>query len=122
MTEIEFWAFINTAIAVKGRMKQVSGYMDKDNQNIQENGRYIGGHSALFNGHDKLSKNKIEEIGSLLFDSSVSKNAKEAILMILAHYPRKVALDILREYNKNPDKELIYYAKTALWECHIWNE
>jgi hypothetical protein len=96
--------------------------MDSDEQNVNENGRYIGGHSVLFNGYDGLSEDRIEEIGGLLFDPSVASQAKEAILMILAHYPKKVALDILRKYNKNPDKELRYYAKTALWECHMWNE
>ncbi len=122
MTEKAFWAFLNMAIAIKGRVKQASGYIDSDNQDINENNRYIGGHSALFNGHDRLSEDRIEEIGSLLFDTSVSKQAKEAVLMILAHCPKRCALDILRRYSKNPDKELEYYAKTALWECHMWND
>ncbi|MBN2453700.1 MAG: hypothetical protein JXB40_05535 [Candidatus Omnitrophica bacterium] len=122
MTEKEFWAFINTAVAIKGRMEQISSYSDSCDTQIQENGRYIGGHAVLFNGHDRLSEDTIRKIGSLLFDRFVSKQAKEAILMLLAHHPKKVALEILRKYNKNPDKELTYYAKTALWECRIWKE
>ena len=122
MTEKGFWAFISMAIAVKGRMNQVSGYVDSDGQDINENGRYLGGHSVLFKGYDKLSEEKIEEIGSLLFDSSVSGQAKEAVLTLLAHYPKRCALNILRRYNKDPDKDLAYYAKTALWECHMWNK
>lgn len=122
MTEKTFWAFLDMAIATKGRMKQVSGYIDSDDRNINENGRYLGGHSVLFKGYDRLSEERIEEIGGLLFDQSVSKQAKEAVLMLLAHYPKRCALNILRKYNSNPDKELAYYAKTALWECHMWNE
>jgi hypothetical protein len=52
----------------------------------------------------------------------VSGQAKEAILMILAHYPKKVALNILRGYNNSPDKELKYFAETTLWEYRMWNE
>src|SRR3989338_4060216 len=122
MTEKAFWAFLEMAIAIKGRMKQVSGYIDSDDQNVQENGQYIGGHSLLFKGYDRLSEDRIEEIGGLLFDQSVSKHAKEAALTLLAHYPKRCALNILHRYNKNPDKELAYYAETALWECRMWNK
>ncbi len=122
MTEKAFWAFLNMAIAVKGRMNQVSGYTNSNNLNIHENGQYLSGHSLLFNGHDKLSEERIEEIGSLLFDPIVSKPAKEAVLTILAHHPKRCALNILSRYNKSPDKKLSYYAKTALWECRMWNE
>lgn len=122
MTEKAFWAFLNTAIAVKGRMDQVTGYIDCDNRDIQENSQYFGGHFVLFKGHDRLSEERIEEIGGLLFDRSVSKQAKEAVLMILAHYPKRCALNLLSKYNRNPDKELAFYAETALWECRMWNE
>lgn len=122
MTEKAFWAFLNTAIAVKGRIDQVSGYMDSNNQNICENSRYIGGHYVLPKGYDRLSEERIVEIGGLLFDRSISKQAKEAVLMILAHYPKRCALNLLSKYSRNPDQELAFYARTALWECQIWNE
>ena len=122
MTENMFWSFLKVAIAEKGRVNQAFGCMDSDEQDVNETECYIGGHSVLFNGHDLLSEDRIEEIGGLLFDPAVSRQAKEAILMILAHCPKKVALNILRRYNKNPDKELKYFAETALWECRIWNE
>ncbi len=121
MTEKAFWEFIRMAIA-KGRMDQVSGYIDSDDQDIHENGRYVGGHSVLFEGYDRLPKERMDQIGGLLFDPSVSKQAKEAVLMLLAHYPKRCALNILRKYNSNPDKDLAYYAKTALWECQMWNK
>jgi len=121
MTEKAFWAFLNVASAIKGRMNQVSGYIDNNDCDIRETGRYMGGHSVLFKGYDKLPEERIEEIGNLLFDRSVSRETKEAVLMLLAHYPKKCALNILRKYNSKPDKELTYYAKTALWECQIWN-
>jgi hypothetical protein len=122
MTEKEFWAFLKMSIAVNGRMDQVSGYIDSDNRDIQENGRYLGGHSVLFNGYDNLPEDRIKEIGSILFDPVVSKSAKEAVLMILAHYPKRCALKLLDRYNRNPDKELKYFAEIALWECRMWNE
>lgn len=122
MTEKAFWEFLKMAIAIKGRMNQVSGYIDRDGQDIHETGRYIGDHSVLFKGYDRLSEERIEEIGALLFDQSISKQAKEAVLMLLAHYPKRCALNILRRYNSNPDKDLAYYAKTALWECQMWNK
>ena len=122
MTEKVFWEVLRIAIAKKGRVQQTSGCIDSNGRDIHETGRYIGGHSVLFNRYDELSEERIKEFGVLLFDSSVSKQAKEAVLMILAHYPKKCALNILRKYNSNPDKELAYYAKTALWECQMWNE
>ncbi len=122
MTEKAFWAFLNMAIAIKGRVNQISGYADSQDQNMNENGRYLSGHSVLFKGYDRLSEERIEEIGSLLFDQTVSKQAKEAVLMLLAHYPKRCAVNILHRYNGNHDKELDYYVKTALWECQMWNE
>jgi len=122
MTENIFWAFLNMAIAIKGRMKYASGYIDSDNRDIKEEDNYIGGHSVLFKDHDRLPEERIEEIGSLLFDRSVSRRTKEAVLMLLAHHPKRCALDILHRYNQDPDKDLAYYAKTALWECRMWNK
>jgi len=122
MTEKAFWAFLNTAITVKRRMDQVTGYIDCDNRDIQENSQYLGGHSVLFKGHNRLSEVRVEEIGSLLFDISVSRWTKEAVLMLLAHHPKRCALNLFSKYNRDPDKELAFYAKTALWECQMWNE
>jgi hypothetical protein len=60
----------------------VSGCTDGDDQNINENDRYLGGHSILFNGYDRIAEDRIEEIGDLLFDQSVSRQAKEVVLML----------------------------------------
>lgn len=121
MTEKEFWNFLNKSLE-KGRVPQVSGYIDSENPEIQKQGEYVGGHSVLFEGHDKLSLDIIEEIGELLLDKSVTAPAKEAILMILAHHPTKVALRILKKYNQDPDEQLKYTAQFALQECQWWNE
>ena len=122
MTERDFWLFLKQSIAAQGRMNMVSGCIDSDNREVSENGVYLSGHSVLFNGHDRIPIDKVKDIGHLLSDPIVSICAKEVILMLLAHQPTKCALNILRTYNKNPDKELRYFAETALWECGIWNE
>lgn len=121
MTEKEFWMFLNKSLA-RGRVPQVSGYMDSDNKLVQSAGQYFGGHSVLFEGHDKLAKDIVVEIGELILVPEVALQAKEAALMILAHHPSKEALRALTEYNKNPDKGLEYTAQFALQECEWWNE
>lgn len=79
MTETEFWLFLKQSIAVNGRMDMVSGCIDGNNGEISRNGSYLSGHAVLFNGHEKISENKIKDIGNLLFDPMVSNRAKEAI-------------------------------------------
>ena len=121
VTEKGFWNFLNKSL-VKGRIPQASGYMDSDNKLVQSAGEYFGGHSVLFEGHDKLAKDVIVEMGDLMLSPKVTLQAKEAILMILAHHPSKEAFRALTIYNKNPDKELKYTAHFALEECEWWNE
>ena len=122
MTETEFWMFLKRTVDSNGQMDMVAGSIDSNNSRVSAEGRYINGHSVLFNGHDKLPDDKVEGLGHLLFDHSASARSKEAILMILAHHPTKRALDILCLYNMNPDNELRFFAETALWECKMWNE
>ena len=121
MTEMEFWTFLNKSLA-KGRIPQISGYTDSGNGLIQGAGEYFSGHSVLFEGHDRLAKDFIVEMGQLILIPDVTLRAKEAILMLLAHHPSKEALRALTEYNKNPDKSLECTAHFALEECGWWNE
>jgi len=121
MSEKEFWVFLSRSLA-RGRVPQVSGYMNSDNKLIDAAGAYFGGHSVLFEGHDTLAKDVIIEMGELILASEVTIRAKEAILMILAHHPSKEALQALVKYNKNPDNGLEYTAHFALQECEWWNE
>lgn len=121
MTEKEFWMFLNKSLAI-GRVPQVSGYTNSDDKLIQSAGEYFGGHSVLFEGHDKIAKDIIIEMGELILVPEVTLQAKETILMILAHHPSKEALRALTKYNKNPDKGLEYTARFALEECEWWNE
>lgn len=121
MTEKEFWLFLRDALA-KGRVPQVSGCVDSNNPQIQKAGEYCGGHSVLFEGHDKLPVDTVIKMGGLLLNRSVTIPAKETILTILAHHPTREALNILKKYNKNPDEELKYTAHFALEECGCWNE
>ncbi len=71
MTEKEFWVFFNKSLA-KGRIPQVSGYVDSDDKLIQSAGEYFAGHSVLFEGHDKLAKNIVVEMGELVMVPGVS--------------------------------------------------
>jgi len=121
MTEKEFWLFLNNALS-KGRVPQISGSIDCDDPQLQKASQYIGGHSILPEGYDKIPTGTILKMGELLLCGKASIPTKEAILMILAHHPTKEALDILKEYNKHPDKELRYVAQFALDECEMWNE
>ena len=121
MTESDFWMFL-TLSQERGRIPIVSGYVDSDNSAIHKRSEYIGGHSVLFEGHDKLPVSMIQDMGRLILEQKVSLRAKEAILMILAHHPTREALDVLKKYNENPDKALKYTSLLALQECEWWNE
>jgi len=121
MTESDFWLFLE--ISKKGKqLPIVSGYQDCCDPAVQKAGEYLGGHSVLFEGHDKLPVSMISDMGRLILQSNVSLRAKEAILIILAHHPSREALNALKEYNKRPDKKLKYTAHFALQECEWWNE
>ncbi|MBL7157226.1 MAG: hypothetical protein ISS92_03575 [Candidatus Omnitrophica bacterium] len=121
MTESEFWLFLELSRAGR-QIPVVSGYVDSNDESVQKAGKYIGGHSVLFKGHDKLPINVIHDMGGLLLARQTSHKAKEAILIILAHHPTVEALDILKRYNQNPDPALKYMAYFALDECLMWNE
>ena len=121
MTEGEFWMFLEENLR-RGRMDMMCGSIDSDDPVIQKTGQYIGGHSVLFKDHDKIAISKVFEMGALLADRSVSIEAKEAILMLLAHHPTTQALDALKRYSENPDKGLEIFASLALDECEMWNE
>jgi hypothetical protein len=121
MTESDFWMFLEISRAGR-QMSMLSGYADSDNPVIQKANEYLGGHSVLFEGHDKLPISLVSDMGRLLLDRRISLRAKEAILVILAHHPTKEALGVLKKYDENPDKELRYTSRFALEECEWWNE
>ena len=121
MTEKEFWLFLEDALE-RGRESQISFTRDSDIPELREQGRYIGGHSLLPKDYDKISKDKIVEMGELLLGRKVKRSTKEAVMMILAHHGSDEALKALKKYNKKPDKGLEIYAELALQECEMWNE
>ena len=121
MTEKEFLDFLEMKLKI-GRVPQFSGYADSFDPAIQSAGKYIGGHSVLFEGHQALPIGMVIEMGRLLINRNVSLQTKEALLMILAHHPSKEALNALTLYNDNPDEQLRYFAELAFNECEMWNE
>jgi hypothetical protein len=85
-------------------------------------GRFIGAHSFLPEGFERMPVDKVFELGKLLMDGGVPNPTKEVVLMLLAHHPTEAALNILRAYNRCPDKNLRLFARLALDECQMWNE
>ncbi len=121
MTEKYFWKFLK-GLLEKGRIQQVSGVIDSNEPQLKETGRFIGYHSFLPKGHDKIARDKIIGIGELLLSRDAAIPTKQAILILLAHHPSKDALKALREYNQQPDEELKIFSQIALDECQMWNE
>ena len=72
--------------------------------------------------HQRIPLDIINRAGALLFNKACKLSTKQAILIILAHHPTKTALDILKRYNIEPDKDLEIFAQFALDECIMWNE
>lgn len=121
MTENEFLDFLEMKLKI-GRVPQLSGYVDSFDPAIQNTGKYIGGHSVLFEGHQTLPTKMVIEMGKLLLNRNVLLKTKEALLVILAHHPSREALNALSLYNVDPDENLRYFARIALDECEMWNE
>ena len=120
MKEREFWIFLNGRLA-RGRMPMVSGSIDCSESQLDEAGKFMGGHSYLPDDHDRIPLEAIMDMGKLLLGGRASIRAKEAILIILAHHPSAVALNALKAYNAYPDKELRYFAEFAQQECEMSN-
>jgi hypothetical protein len=121
MTEKEFWQFMEREWA-NGRICQISGRIDVDDPRMMKGGEYISGHALLPRNYDKISKNDLEKMGTLLFEKGVTNKTKEAILIILAHQNSEPVLNTLKKYCLRPDKGLEYFAELALSECEMWNE
>ena len=121
MTEKEFLDFLEMKLKI-GRVPQLSGYIDSSDPAIQNAGKYMGGHSVLFEGHQMLPARVVVGMGRLLLNRDVKLQTKEAVLVILAHHPSREALNALSLYNVIPDEDLRYFARIALDECEMWNE
>jgi hypothetical protein len=121
MTEKCFWEFLGGLLG-QGRINQVSSVIDSNEPQLQQAGRFIGGHILLPENYDKIAKDKIIEISELLLNRNIAISTKEAIIIILAHYPSREALNTLQKYNQRPDEGLRFFSRFALDECRMWNE
>ena len=121
MIEKEFLDFLEMKLK-RERVPQLSGFINSPDSDIQNAGKYVGGHSVLFEGHQTLPTKVVIEMGRLLLSRNVKLQTKEAILVILAHHPSREALNALNLYNVIPDEDLRYFARIALDECEMWNE
>ncbi|MFH1837473.1 MAG: hypothetical protein ABH862_05120 [Candidatus Omnitrophota bacterium] len=123
MTENGFWNFMEKRWKEGGKATQLSYVKDVPDPEGRGYGQYIGtGHALLPKNYQDFSPYDIIGMGKLLFERDIKIKTKEAILVLLAHQPSKVALTMLKRYNVRPDKALRFYAKFALEECEMWNE
>ena len=118
MTEQEFWGFLEQS----GKVEMLSGAIGGASPDMGAAGEYVMGHALLPKDYENLPEECIISIGQLLFQGGVSRKAKEAVIMLLAHQVSDTALTMLTRYNLMPDKELDIFAKIALEECLMWNE
>ncbi len=121
MNERGFWAFLEGAWK-KGRLPQSSAVSLNPEGSVPDPaGSYIGGHALLPAGYDSIPVRDISQMGELLRSGVVTRCAKEAIMMLLAHHGSEEALAALREYRGRAEGDLAIYAELALQECEIWN-
>ena len=121
MTEKGFWEFLSGLLG-QGRINQISSVIDSDEPQLQQAGRFIGGHALLPENYDKIARDKIIGISELLLSGDPAIPTKEAIIIILAHHPSREALNTLQKYNQKPDEGLKFFSRFALDECRMWNE
>jgi hypothetical protein len=121
MTEIEFWAYLNMLLS-QGRMDMRMGRVDCEKLGLNEAEMFISSHMLLPKGYENLSLDNIQRMGMLLFRSGVQLRTKQAVLIILAHHPSKVALAILEKFSLSPDRGLRIFSELALDECRMWND
>jgi hypothetical protein len=122
MDEREFWLFMKGAWG-KGRVPMVSGAsLEVESPGLQSAGEYMGGHAILPEGYDKIPREVIVDMGTLLLKDGVRISTKEAIMMVLAHHGSDEALRALKGYKRKTDPGLEIYAELALQECEMWNE
>ncbi len=120
MTEGQFWGFLEHMWKERGREPMMAGGIDDRDPRVQAAGHYIMSHALLPRGYDKISVKVIYDIGRLLFEKSIQRKSREAIMMILAHHVSDEALDALRKYNMRPNKGLEVFSDMALDECNNW--
>lgn len=121
MNEKEFWDLLES-MQKKGRVQMMAGSLETGSESMGTTGSYMTGHALLPAEYDNLSDETIDSMGELLFMEDVATKTKEAVLILLAHQPKKNALTILEKYNRAPNRELMFFAKLALDECVMWNE
>lgn len=122
MTEKEFWKEVNE-LQLRNRPKLIAaGVIKADSPKELHEAKRLHSSSVGCEELEDLPKDRIIELSRLLFKKNVSLKAKEMIIMTLAHESDRRALNILKKYNKKPEKELKYFAEFALQECKWWNE
>ncbi len=119
MLESEFWDMLNK-MREKGSISMKAGSFDRAGNEFNPVSEYIHGHSILPEGYDCLSYEVIKDIGNLLLSNTCSLEAKKAIIMLLAHQPVPIAVEILSAYCEFADPSVDIYAKLGLDECVMW--
>jgi len=83
---------------------------------------YMEYHFKVENVERKISKEEFEKLKEKLLSQKIGKEEIKKILLILAHQGKKEAIELLKEYSKIVDKDLLDWVKLALEECKIFSK
>lgn len=79
---------------------------------------YVERHKKIKNiDTQKLTSKKIKEITNKLLDNKTGLEEKKDLILILAHQAESEALEGLKQYAKNLDRELKIWVQMAIDEC-----
>lgn len=113
---------VTEELKLEGLSGQIAMFHDPKTPEERAAIKYISAHKKIKNLNKELTKKEMEFYGNRLLDKKTSIKEKEESLVILAHQGHKKALEILEEYNKNPNPSLKIWARMALDECRTFSE
>jgi tetratricopeptide (TPR) repeat protein len=81
---------------------------------------YMKYHHKVEDVERKISSEELQKLREKLFDKNTSLEELKKILLVLAHQDTKEAMNLLKEYQKNPRPQLKSWVKLAKEECQIF--
>lgn len=83
---------------------------------------YMGYHHKIKDVERKVSAGELKELEQRLFNKDTSLEELKKTLLILAHQGTNQALNLLRNYKKNPHPQLKGWIKLAEEECWVFSK
>lgn len=83
---------------------------------------YMDYHFKVENVERKISKEEFEKLREKLLSRKTEKEEIKKILLILAHQGKKEAIELLEEYSKMVQGELLDWTNLALDECKMFSK